>query len=125
MHRLQRKSAIASLIAALAAATVLAPAASAEVTHSPVYWQLLDKYASVEANWAPIRGVYGQDPECSLAQQRDPSVGCGQMVVIMNPDGSFGAGWEDDPAAPNGWREATWEDCLDPYSLTVSLALWC
>ena len=86
---------------------------------------MLDKYASVEADWAPIRGVYGQDPECSLAQQRGEPIGCGQMVVIMNPDGSFGAGWEDDPAAPNGWREATWEDCLDPYSQTVSLALWC
>ena len=125
MHRLQGTSAIASLIAALAAATVVAPAASADVTYSPVYWQLLDKYASVEANWAPIRGVYGEPPECALAQQRGEPILCGQTIVIMNPDASFGAGWEDDPAAPNGWREATWEDCLDPYSLTVSLALWC
>jgi hypothetical protein len=125
MPWLHRKLAIAAGVAALVATAVAAPAASAEVTYSPLYWQLLDKYASVEADWAPIRGVYGQDPECSLAQQRGEPIGCGQLVVIMNPDGSFGAGWEDDPAAPNGWREATWEDCLDPYSQTVSLALWC
>jgi hypothetical protein len=114
MKRQYRKFAIAACVAALVGAGVAAPAASAEVTYSPLYWQLLDKYASVEATWAPIRGVYGQDPECSLAQQRGEPIGCGQVIVIMNPDGSFGIGWVDDPAAPNGWRAATWEDCLDP-----------
>jgi hypothetical protein len=125
MKQLHGKCAIAACVTALIAAGVAAPAASAEVTYSPLYRELLERYASVEADWAPIRGVYGQDPECSLAQQRGEPIGCGQIVVIMNPDGSFGAGWEDDPAAPNGWREATSEDCMDPYSLTVSLALWC
>jgi len=125
MRQTRRKVAVAACVVVLVGTIVAAPRASADVTYSPLYWQLLDKYASVEATWAPIRGVYGQDPECSLAQQRSEAIGCGQVVVILNPDGSFGAGWEDDPAAPNGWREATWEDCLDPYSQTVSLALWC
>ena len=124
MPLLKRRLSIA-LVVGIVASGVAASSASAEVVYSPLYWQLLDKYASVEATWAPIRGVYGQDPECSLAQQRSEAIGCGQMVVIMNPDGNLGAGWEDDPAAPNGWRDATWEDCLDPYSQTVSLALWC
>ena len=115
MHWLQRKPAIAGVIATLAAATLVAPAASAEVTYTPLYWQLLDRYASVEANWAPIRGVYAEDPECVLAQQQGGPIACGQIIVIMNPDGSLGAaGWLDDPAATDGWRAATWDDCLDP-----------
>jgi hypothetical protein len=125
MRRPHRKLAIAACVVAMVGTIVSAPTASAEVTYSPLYWQLLDKYASVEATWATMRGVYGEDPECALRQQQGEPIGCGQVIVIMNPDGSFGAGWEDDPAAPNGWREATWEDCLDPYSQTASLALWC
>jgi hypothetical protein len=121
MNQLNRKCAIAACVATLAAAGVAAPTASAEVTYSPLYWQLLDKYASVEANWAPIRGVYGTDPECALAQQRGESIGCGGLIAIMNPDGTFGGGWVDDPSAPDGWREMTVSDCPavdsfeDPY----------
>ena len=115
MNQLDRNIAIVACAAALAGAGVAAPAASAQVTYSPLYWQLLDKYASVEADWAPMRGVYGESPECALAQQRGEPIACGQTIVIMNPDGSLGAaGWVDDPAAPNGWRAATWDDCLDP-----------
>jgi hypothetical protein len=106
----------AACVAALIGAGTAVPAASAEVIYSPLYWQLLDKYASVEATWAPIRGVYGEDPECALAQQQGQPIACGQVIVIMNPDGSFGDGWVDDPAAPNGWRAMTADDCLDPES---------
>jgi hypothetical protein len=120
MYRLHRKFAIAASIAALASTTI-APAASAEVSYSPRYWELLDKYASVEVTWAPIRGVYPTTPECALAQQEGEPVGCGGLIVIMNPDGTLGTGWIDDPAAPGGWREMTWSDCPawdrfdDPY----------
>jgi hypothetical protein len=110
MKQLNRKFAIAGCATALVAG-VAAPAASAEVTYGPLYWQLLDRYASVEATWAPIRGVYGTDPECALAQQRGEPVGCGGLIVIMNPDGSFGWGWVEDRSARDGWREMTWSDC--------------
>jgi hypothetical protein len=112
-HR-SRLALVASFLA-LIGTTVGAPAASAAVNYSPLYWDLLDRYASVEATWAPIRGVYGTSPECALAQQQGEPVGCGEMIVIMNPDGSFGGGWVEDPAAPDGWRQMLWTDCItDP-----------
>ena len=46
MNRLIRQLMIASCAATLAAGAA-APAASAEVTYSPRYWELLDRYASV------------------------------------------------------------------------------
>jgi hypothetical protein len=108
-HRL----ALAACIAGLALAGVAAPTASATVTYSPLYWQLLDRYASVEATWAPIRGVYPNAPECALAQQRGEPIACGEMIVIMNPDGTLGGGWVEDASAPDGWRPMTWSDCSD------------
>jgi hypothetical protein len=119
MKQLNHKLAIAGCATLLAGAA--APAASAEVSYSPRYWELLDRYASVEATWAPIRGVYGTDPECALAQQQGESIGCGGLIAIMNPDGTFGSGWVDDPFTPDGWREMTVSDCPavdsfdDPY----------
>jgi hypothetical protein len=78
---------------------------------------LLAKYASVEATWAPIRGVYGIDPECALRQEQGEPIACGQVVVIMNPDGTFGTGWVEDPAAPDGWRQILSTDCTTDSDL--------
>jgi hypothetical protein len=103
-----------ALLAAAAAALSTTPAAAAEVHYTDRYWQLLDRYAGVEATWAPIRGVYGESPECALAQQRGEPVACGQAIVILNPDGSFGSGWAADPAAPDGSRQPEWQDCMWP-----------
>jgi hypothetical protein len=112
MRRLKRKFAIAASIAAMVAASVAAPTASAAVSYSPLYWELLDRYASVELT-APIRGVYPTVPECALAQQQGEPIACGDVIVIMNPDGTRGAGWIEDAAAPDGWRQMTWSDCDD------------
>jgi hypothetical protein len=107
-----RAVAIAMTSAALlVGANVAAPAASAEVNYSPLYWQLLDRYASVEITTAPIRGVYPTVPECALAQQQGEPIACGDMIVIMNPDGTLGAGWVEDASAPDGWRQVSWSDC--------------
>jgi hypothetical protein len=111
----RRKFAIAASVLAVVAVSGAAPSASAAVNYSPLYWELLDRYASVEATWAPIRGVYGTSPECALAQQRGEPVACGEIIAIMSPDGTFGAGWVDDAAAPDGWRGMLWTDCItDP-----------
>ena len=109
-----RRAAVGALLAACAAALTAAPSASAQVHYSDRYHQLLDRYVSVEANWAPIRGVYGERPECALAQQRGEPVACPQTIVIINPDGSLGNGWATDPTAPDGWREPEWQDCMWP-----------
>jgi hypothetical protein len=109
----RRHLALLASVVALAGATVEAPSASAAVTYSPLYWELLDRYASVEATWAPIRGVYGTSPECALAQQQGEPIACGDMLVIMNPDATFGhSGWIEDSAAPDGWRPINWTDCI-------------
>jgi hypothetical protein len=109
----RRHLALLASVVALAGATVEAPSASAAVTYSPLYWELLDRYASVEATWAPIRGVYGTSPECALAQQQGEPIACGDMLVIMNPDATFGhTGWIEDSAAPDGWRPINWTDCI-------------
>jgi hypothetical protein len=98
-------------VVGLIGATVVAPSgASAAVTYSPLYWELLDRYASVELT-APIRGVYPSVPECALAQQQGEPIACGDMIVILNPDGSLGGGWVEDAAAPDGWRPMSWSDC--------------
>jgi hypothetical protein len=117
MSQVQRKFAIVACVAALAGAGVAAPAASAEVTYNPRYWELLEKYASVELTWAPIRGSYAVHPECALRQQHGEAIGCQQVMVIMTPDGSFGGMWLADPAAPDGWRTLTDSDCpaLDDF----------
>jgi hypothetical protein len=116
MSWLTRTVAIAASIAALFGAGLAAPTASAAVNYSPLYWQLLDRYASVEATWAPIRGVYGTSPECALAQQQGEPIACGDIIVIMNPDASFGqSGWIEDSGAADGWRPIDWTDCItDP-----------
>jgi hypothetical protein len=109
----RRHLALLASVVALAGATVEAPSASAAVTYSPLYWELLDRYASVEATWAPIRAVYGTSPECALAQQQGEPIACGDMLVIMNPDATFGhSGWIEDSAAPDGWRPIDWTDCI-------------
>jgi hypothetical protein len=110
IHRSRRLAVIASVIGLLAAG-VAAPAASAEVNYSPRYWELLDRYASVEITWAPIRGAYTTNPECALRQQQGEPIGCQQVMAIMTPDGSFGGMWIADPAAPDGWRTLTDSDC--------------
>jgi hypothetical protein len=83
------------------------------VSYNPLYWELLERYASVEATWAPIRGVYGSSPECLLLQQQGEPVACGDMIVILLPDATFGAGWIEDPAAPGGWRVPSDSECMD------------
>jgi hypothetical protein len=102
-------------VVALIGATVAVPAASAAVNYSPLYWELLDRYASVELpveyTGAPFRGVYYGNPaapaECDEA--------CGDMlsVFILNPDGSFrlNGTWLEDPTAADGWRAVTASDC--------------
>ena len=110
MNRLIRQLMIASCAATLAAGAA-APAASAEVTYSPRYWELLDRYASVEITWAPIRGAYATNPECALRQQQGELIGCQQLMAIMTPDATFGGMWIDDPAAPDGWRPLADSDC--------------
>ena len=117
MYRLRRKFAIAASIAALVS-TALAATASAEVRYSPRYWELLDRYASVEITWAPIRGAYVTNPECALRQQQGEPVGCQQVMAIMTPDATFGGMWIDDPAAPDGWRPLADSDCpsLDDFA---------
>jgi hypothetical protein len=87
-------------------------ATPAEVNYSALYWELLDRYASVEATWATIRGVYGSDPECLLLQQQGEPVGCGQIIAVLLPDATFGGGWIEDPAAPDGWREPSGSECM-------------
>jgi hypothetical protein len=116
MAKFRSSSAMFAVAGGLLGASVLtAPPAAADVTYSPLYAELLARYASVEASWAPIRGVYGTSPECALAQQQGEPVACGDMIVIMNPDGTFGTGWVEDPAAPDGWRQMIWTDCItDP-----------
>jgi hypothetical protein len=113
MRALHHAAAIVMTSAALAVGpSVAAPTASAAINYSPLYWQLLDRYASVELT-APIRGVYPTVPECALAQQRGKPIACGDMIVIMNPDGTLGAGWVEDAVAPDGWRQLSWSDCDD------------
>ena len=116
MRRLGRRFAITASIAALLAASVAAPRASGAVNYSPLYWELLDRYASVELSveytGAPFRGVYYGNP---AAPPEECEEACGQMmpaIHILNPDGSLGtSGWLKDPAAPDGWREVTSTDC--------------
>ena len=110
MNSLLRKFVIAACAAAVVAGAA-APAASAEVTYSPRYWELRDKYASVEDTWAPIRGAYPVPPECALRQQQGEPIGCQQVLVIMTPDGSFGGMWVADSAVPDGWRTLRDSDC--------------
>jgi hypothetical protein len=113
-HR-SRLALVASFVA-LIGATVAAPAASAAVTYSPLYWELLDRYASaelpVEYTGAPYRGIYYGNP---AAPPQECEEACGQMmpaIYILNPDGSLGtSGWMEDPAAPDGWRLVTSTDC--------------
>jgi hypothetical protein len=97
--------------------TTATPTATADVTYSPLYWELLDRYASVEDTSAPIRGVYWGDPEMLLAPPQEESGASGQAFTyfILNPDGTFGPnGWIADPTEPDGWRELLWSDCMDP-----------
>jgi hypothetical protein len=115
MSCLNRSLAVAASIAALAGASVAAPTASAAVTYSPLYWELLERYASVELpveyTGAPFRGVYYGNP----AAPQECDEGCGDMlsIFILNPDGSFrlSGTWFEDPAAPDGWRAVTSSDC--------------
>lgn len=111
----RRKVVMAALVAALLGGGVTtAPPASAEVTYSPPYWQLLERYGSVEATGAPIPGVYGSSPECLLLQQQGEPVACGDMIVILLPDATFStAGWIEDPAAPDGWRVPSDSECME------------
>ena len=93
------------------------PTMTADVTYSPLYWELLDRYASVEDTSAPIRGVYWGDPEGLLALPQAESGASGQAFTyfILNPDGTFGPnGWIADTTEPDGWRELLWSDCMDP-----------
>jgi hypothetical protein len=115
MSQLRRKLAIAAAIAASLAASVAAPAASAAVNYSALYWELLDRYASVELSveytGAPFRGVYYGNPG---APPEECEEACGDMIAvyILRPDGSFSTtAWIEDPAAPDGWREVTSTDC--------------
>ena len=113
----RRKLVIGALVVGLIGGSVAtAPPASAEVSYGPLYWELLERYASVEDTSAPMRGVYWGDPEKLLAPPQEESGASGQMVslVILNPDGTFGGGWIEDRAAPDGWRELLWTDCMDP-----------
>jgi hypothetical protein len=112
---LKRNITIAACVAAMATAATTAPTASAEVTYSPQYWERLDRYASVEDTWAPIRGVYPVPPECALMQQQGEPIGCQQLMVVMTPDANFGGMWVADPAAPNGWRPLADGDCPSFY----------
>jgi hypothetical protein len=113
MIQLHRNLAIAALIAALVAASVAAP--SAAVSYSPLYWELLDQYASaelpVEYTGAPYRGVYYGNPAAPWVCEAV----CGDMITlfILTPDGSFrpNGAWIEDPAAPDGWRLVTSTDC--------------
>ena len=103
-------------VVGLIGATVVAPSgASAAVTYSPLYWELLDRYASaelgVEYTGAPFRGVYYGNP---AAPPEECEEACGQMIAvyILRPDGSLSTtAWIEDPAAPQGWREVTSTDC--------------
>lgn len=110
----------ALLAATLFASNAAASPAWADVTYSPLYWELLHRYASVESDWAPIRGVYGSNPECLLALQQGAIGGCTDSIVILNPDGTLGtSGWVEDPAALNGWRPTdcgtiAWDDIDHP-----------
>ena len=108
---------IASSVATLFAVSVASATASAQVTYSPRYWELLDRYASVEITWAPIRGAYATNPECALRQQQGEPIGCQQVMAIMTPDANFGGMWVADPAAPDGWRPLADSDCpgLDDF----------
>jgi hypothetical protein len=115
MRRLLRKIALAASIAAVVAASLAAPPASAAVTYSPLYWKLLDRYASVELSveytGAPFRGVYYGNP---AATPEECEEACGDMieVYILRPDGSLSTtAWIEDPAASDGWREVTSTDC--------------
>ena len=108
--------ATAASVVVLIGATVAAPTASATVIYSPLYWQLLDRYASaelsVEYTGAPFRGVYYGNP---AAPPQECEEACGELIAgihILNPDGSLRPdGWIEDPAAPDGWREVTSTDC--------------
>jgi hypothetical protein len=112
----RRRVALLACVIALIGAAVAAPIASADVNYSPLYSELLDRYASVELSveytGAPYRGVYYGNPAAPPAECEEA---CGQMmpaIYILNPDGSLGtSGWLEDPAAPDGWREVTSSDC--------------
>jgi hypothetical protein len=116
MSQLHRKLTIVGAIAALLAASVAAPpAASAAVNYSPLYWELLDRYASaelpVEYTGAPYRGIYYGNPASPVVCEE----ACGEMIAlyVLNPDGVFRpwGTWIEDPAAPDGWRGVTSSDC--------------
>jgi hypothetical protein len=110
-----RKLVIAAALLAALAVSVAAPTASAEVKHSPLYWEMLERYASaelpIEYTGAPYRGIYYGNPALPTVCEE----ACGEMIAlyILNPDGSFRpyGTWIEDPAAPDGWRGATWSDC--------------
>jgi hypothetical protein len=112
----RRHLALLASVVALIGATVVAPSgASAAVTYSPLYWELLDRYASaelsVEYTGAPFRGVYYGNP---AAPPEECEEACGDMIAvyILRPDGSLStSAWMEDPAAPDGWREVTATDC--------------
>jgi hypothetical protein len=111
-----RAVAIAMTSAALlVGASIGPPRASAAVNFSPRYWQLLDRYASVELSveytGAPFRGVYYSNP---AAPPEECEEACGDLIAvsILRPDGSLSTtGWIEVPAAPDGWREVTSTDC--------------
>jgi hypothetical protein len=113
-HR--RHLALLAFVAALISTSVAAPAASAAVNYSPLYRELLDRYASaelpVEYTGAPFSGVYYCNP---AAPPQECEEACGEMIPgihILHPDGSLRPnGWIEDPAAPDGWREVAPTDC--------------
>jgi hypothetical protein len=82
-----RKFAIAAAVLAALAVSVAAPTASAEVNYSPLYWEMLDRYASaelpVEYTGAPYRGVYYGNPAAPWVCEEV----CGEMIAlyILNP----------------------------------------
>jgi hypothetical protein len=38
-------------------------------------------------------------------------------VYVLRPDGSLGSAWIEDPAAPNGWREASSTYCQNEVGI--------
>ena len=108
---------VCGLVVAAGAGPAQAAFQGADVTYSPRYWELLERYASVEIPWAPVRGAYPVHPECTLRQQQGEAIGCQQVMVIMTPDASLGGMWVADTAAPDGWRPLTDSDCpaLDDF----------
>jgi hypothetical protein len=111
----RRHLALLVSVVALMSAAVVVPSSSAAVTYSPLYWELLDRYRSVELpveyTGAPSRGVYYGNP---AAPPQECEEACGDMIAvfILRPDGSFStSAWIEDPAAPDGWRGVTATDC--------------